>query len=209
MLPRRLPPPGVKARDRVEVFLPVEGVDRDLLRLADALGEQRRRLGELTDATRLRDGAGHVHEEQRVLNDRDLGVEDRLLRLELRDDVAVFVDLELLGRHARRDRRASCAIDDGGSRRQRRSTACARLASTRRQAARRSRTAIRRRATTRGRQDSDEAHAWRDTLLTRPSAARARMRDREAALLVGADLDADFFDGATIALCARAPLRAR
>src|SRR6185503_15200545 len=49
---------------------------------------------------RVGDAAAHVDEKQRVVRRGDLGVQDRLLALVLRDEIAVLVDLERVGREA-------------------------------------------------------------------------------------------------------------
>ena len=86
-----------EADDRMDLLGAVEGVDRDLLRLRHALGESGRGVGEHRRLARVGHRARHVHEQQRVLHRRHFGIEDGLLRLERRDQLAVFVDVELLG----------------------------------------------------------------------------------------------------------------
>ena len=100
--PSRCPAGRVNGDDRVEVGAAVEGVDADLLLLLDAIREGADGLHERVAGAALADAAAHVDEEQRVVHRRDLGVQDRLLALELRDELVVLVDAELLGRQVRR-----------------------------------------------------------------------------------------------------------
>ena len=84
--------------DGVKVGAAVERVDADLLLLLDAIGERAHGLDERLARPALAHAAAHVDEEERVVHGRDLGVQDRLLALELRDELVVLVDPEAVRR---------------------------------------------------------------------------------------------------------------
>ena len=93
--------PGAELGDGLYLLPPVERVDGHLLLFADAVEERNHRFLNKGHLPRLHDRSAHVQQQERISNRGHLRVEDGLLALIGRDELAVFVYLELIGRRPR------------------------------------------------------------------------------------------------------------
>ena len=88
--------PGAEGEERRDLVVAVECVDGDFLPVVQILGEVRDGLRELGQVLGIGDGPAQIDLHDREVRADDVGVEQRALALLRRDQLAVFVDPEVL-----------------------------------------------------------------------------------------------------------------